>query len=158
MIAGHASGLLSPAPRTNPGALLLAELQSPMSFPWDKKELVLGSKAGVAGPFEGPASWSLSALLADSPPPRVPAALEDVGERLAGLAVGPPRPALQALRLGSCCCLDAETPLQPRGPEPARLLSPWDLPGKSTGAGCRFLLWGIFLTRGSNPCLLRWQA
>ena len=34
-------------------------------------------------------------------------------------------------------------------------------PGKSTELGCRFLLQGIFLTQGLNPCLLRllyWQA
>ena len=38
---------------------------------------------------------------------------------------------------------------------------PWDFPGKNTGVGCHFLLQGIFLTQGSNPCLLRllhWQA
>ena len=38
----------------------------------------------------------------------------------------------------------------------------WHLfPGKSTGAGCHFLLHGIFPTQGSNPRLLRllyWQA
>ena len=43
--------------------------------------------------------------------------------------------------------------LQPHGLEPARLLCPWDFPGKSTGVGCR-LLQGIFLTQGSNPGLL----
>ena len=32
----------------------------------------------------------------------------------------------------------------------ARLLRPWDSPGKSTGAGCHFLLQGIYLTHGSN--------
>ena len=37
---------------------------------------------------------------------------------------------------------------------PARLLCPWDSPGKNTGVGCRSLLLGIFLTQGSNPCLL----
>ena len=45
--------------------------------------------------------------------------------------------------------------------EPARFLCPWDCPGKTTGVGCRFLLQGIFLTRGSNPHLLHllpWQA
>ena len=30
--------------------------------------------------------------------------------------------------------------LQPHGPQPARLLCPWDSPGKRTGAGCHFLL------------------
>ena len=37
---------------------------------------------------------------------------------------------------------------------PARLLCPWDFPGKNTGVGCHFLLQGIFLTQGSNPQLL----
>ena len=35
-----------------------------------------------------------------------------------------------------------------------RLLCPWDFPGKNTGVGCHFLLQRIFLTQGSNPCLL----
>ena len=30
---------------------------------------------------------------------------------------------------------------------------PWNFPGKSTGAGCHFLLQGIFLTQGFNPGL-----
>ena len=42
--------------------------------------------------------------------------------------------------------------LQPCALWPARLLCPWDFPGKNTGVGC--LLQGIFLTQGSNPCLL----
>ena len=37
---------------------------------------------------------------------------------------------------------------------PARLLCPWDFPGKSTGVGCHFLLPRIFPTQGSNPHLL----
>ena len=41
---------------------------------------------------------------------------------------------------------------------PARLLSPWDSPGKNTGEGCHFLLQGIYLSRGSNLHLLHWQA
>ena len=43
----------------------------------------------------------------------------------------------------------------------ARLLCPRDSPGKNTGVGCHVLLQGIFLTQGSNPCLLHllhWQA
>ena len=32
-------------------------------------------------------------------------------------------------------------------------LCPWNSPGKNTGVDCHFLLWGIFLTQGSNPCL-----
>ena len=44
---------------------------------------------------------------------------------------------------------------------PARFLCPWDSPGKNTGVGCHALLQGIFLTQGSNLCLLcllHWQA
>ena len=43
----------------------------------------------------------------------------------------------------------------------ARLLCPWDSPGKNTGVGCHALLQGIFPTQGSNHyflCLLHWQA
>ena len=41
---------------------------------------------------------------------------------------------------------------------PARLLCPWDSPGKNTGVGCRSLLKGIFQTQGSKRGLLhcRW--
>ena len=42
--------------------------------------------------------------------------------------------------------------LQPHGLQPARLLCPWDFPDKSTGAGCHFLLQGIFSIQGlDNP-------
>ena len=40
--------------------------------------------------------------------------------------------------------------LPSHGLEPARLLCPWDSPGENTGAGCHFLLQGIFLTQGLN--------
>ena len=36
----------------------------------------------------------------------------------------------------------------------SRLLCPWDSPGKNTGAGCCFLLQGLFLTQGLNLGLL----
>ena len=39
-----------------------------------------------------------------------------------------------------------------------QLLWPWDFPGKNAGMGCYFLLQGIFLTQGWNPCLLYWQV
>ena len=42
--------------------------------------------------------------------------------------------------------------------ESTRLPGPWDFPGRNTGVGCHFLLPGIFLTQGSNPRLLDWQA
>ena len=36
----------------------------------------------------------------------------------------------------------------------ARLLCPWNSPGKSTGVSCHFLFQGIFLTQEWNPGLL----
>ena len=51
--------------------------------------------------------------------------------------------------------------LQPYEPQPARLLSPWDTPGKNIGVGCHALIQGIFLAQGSNwylLCLLHWQV
>ena len=50
--------------------------------------------------------------------------------------------------------------LQPHGLWPASLLCPWDSPGKNARVDCHFLLQEIFLTQGSNPCLLyllHWQ-
>ena len=38
--------------------------------------------------------------------------------------------------------------------ESARLLCPWNSPGKNTGVGSHSLLQGIFLTQGSKPGLL----
>ena len=43
--------------------------------------------------------------------------------------------------------------LQPSGLYPARLLYPWDSPGKNTGMGCHALFREIFPTQGSNPGL-----
>ena len=51
--------------------------------------------------------------------------------------------------------------LWPYGLWPARLLCPWDSPGKNTGVDFCALLQGIFLTQGSNQhllCLLHWQV
>ena len=62
-----------------------------------------------------------------------------------------------------CVCLRSVVSysLWPHGLQPARLLCPWNFPGKNTRAGYCFLLQGIFPTQGSNPHLLRllsWQA
>ena len=48
--------------------------------------------------------------------------------------------------------------LWPYGLYPARLLCPWDFPGKNTGMGCHALFQGIFLAQGSNTHLWHWQA
>ena len=60
---------------------------------------------------------------------------------------------------GCVCMLVAKSCLtlcDPMGP--ARLLCPWDSPGKNTGVGCHCLLQGIFPNQGSNPRLLHWQV
>ena len=43
--------------------------------------------------------------------------------------------------------------LQAHGLQPARLLCPWNSPGKNTGVGYHALLQGIFPTQGSKPGL-----
>ena len=40
------------------------------------------------------------------------------------------------------------------GCSPPGSLGPWNFPGKNTGAGCHFLLQGIFPAQGSNPHIL----
>ena len=45
--------------------------------------------------------------------------------------------------------------LPPHRLKPAKLLCPWDSPGKNTGVGCHFLLQAIFPTQGSNSHLLQ---
>ena len=47
--------------------------------------------------------------------------------------------------------------LQPYGLYPARLLCPWDSPGKNIGVGCHALVQGIFPTQGLNPGLLHYR-
>ena len=63
-----------------------------------------------------------------------------------------------SMHVSRVCAKSRPTLLQPHGLQLARLLSLWDFPAKNTGADCHFLLQGIFPTRGSNPCLLYWQA
>ena len=38
--------------------------------------------------------------------------------------------------------------LRPHGLQPARLLYPWDFPGKNNGVGCHFLLQGNLPNQG----------
>ena len=62
---------------------------------------------------------------------------------------------------GVCACSVVSVmsyTLWPHGLQPARLLCPWDSPGKNARVGCHFLLQEIYPTQGSNPCLLHcWQ-
>ena len=53
-----------------------------------------------------------------------------------------------------CVCvklLQSCLSVQPYELQPARLLCPWDSPGKNTGVACHFLLQEIYPTHGSNP-------
>ena len=51
-------------------------------------------------------------------------------------------------------CSVVSDSLQPCGLQPARLLCPWNSPGKNTGVDCHSLLHGIFPTQGSDTGLL----
>ena len=51
----------------------------------------------------------------------------------------------------------AHTPW-PHGLQHARLLWPWDSPGKNTGMGCHFPSPGDLLDPGTKPMSLTWQA
>ena len=58
---------------------------------------------------------------------------------------------------GGCVCVIysvVSNSLQPHGLQPARLLCPWDSPGKITRVDCHSLLQRIFPTQGLNPGLL----
>ena len=64
-----------------------------------------------------------------------------------------------------CVCMPAKllqsNSFWPSGLWPARLLCPWDFPGKNTELGYHVLLQGIFPSQGLNPRLLHllhWQA
>ena len=53
-----------------------------------------------------------------------------------------------------CVCVVMSDSLWPHGLQPARLLRPWDSPGKNSRVGCHFLLQWIFPTQGLSPDLL----
>ena len=52
-----------------------------------------------------------------------------------------------------CSCSVVFNSSQPHGLSPARLLCPWNSPGKNTGVGCHSLLLGTFPTQGANCSL-----
>ena len=55
-------------------------------------------------------------------------------------------------------CLVMSDSLCPHGLYFARLLCPWDFPGKKTELGCQFPFQAIFPPQWLNPHLLHWQA
>ena len=60
---------------------------------------------------------------------------------------------ISKLFIWSWVCAQSCSTLWPHRLQPTRLLCSRDFPGKNTGVGCHFLLQGIFLTQGLNPCL-----
>ena len=78
-----------------------------------------------------------------------PAEPTSLDSRSAGSSLPREPPVLRALLSRSV----RSDPLRPRGLQLARLLCPWDSPGKSTGVGSHALLHRIFLTQGSSPDL-----
>ena len=68
---------------------------------------------------------------------------------------------LYILNLLYLCCLVTKsclTLLPPHKLQPARLLCPWDFPGKNTGVGCHFLFQENLPNPGWNLHLMNWQA
>ena len=68
---------------------------------------------------------------------------------------------LQSVTRCVLTCSVVSDSLRLHGQKSARLLCPWDSPGKSAAAGGHALLQGILQTQGSNPHLqrlLHWQA
>ena len=53
-----------------------------------------------------------------------------------------------------CVCLVMSSSQRPHGLQLAKLLCPWNFPGKNTGVGCHFLLQRIFQIQESSLCLL----
>ena len=69
------------------------------------------------------------------------------------------RPIYSIVSVGHVCvCSVVSNSLWPHGLQLARLLCPWNFPGKNTEVGCHFLLQGIFPSQGSNLYPLLWYA
>ena len=84
--------------------------------------------------------------------------LDEKGVGRSRVQLGPCPSEMPARGLG---CSVVSGSLRPHRLQPARLHCPWNFPGKNIGAGCHFLLQGIFPTQGSNLHLLgllHWQC
>ena len=66
----------------------------------------------------------------------------------------PKRSFLGKKRMCVLSCSVVSNSLQPHGLKPARLLRPWNSPGKNTGVASHSLLQGILPTQGSKPGFL----
>ena len=78
-------------------------------------------------------------------------------DHISALKSSPPRGPVLCAALSCSAMSDSATP----GLYPARLLYPWDFPGRNIAVVCYFPLQGIFPTQGWHPrllCLLHWQG
>ena len=105
---------------------------------------ILGVKA-----LESPPTPLLSALLSDQPLGGLYVVCGLWGELWTQTLTGWFHPIMQCVFVAQSC-----PTLQTHGLEPARLLCPWNSPGKNNGVGSYSLLQGIFLTQRSNLDLL----
>ena len=71
---------------------------------------------------------------------------------------GLPFPSPKNVSAAAAKSLQSCPTLRPHRRQPTGLPCPWDSPGKNTGVGCHFLLWGIFPTQGLNLSLLHQQV
>ena len=95
-----------------------------------------------------------------SPPPLPWSILTKSIALTVGLIAGPPYQTL-ILPYNLCYLLSHVQLFAPQGLQPARLLCPWNSPGKNTGVGSHALLQRLFQTQRSSSHLLGlllWQA
>ena len=130
-------------------------------FPWHemKGRVPLGFSGGTGSLRTGhPSTSVLPSSACRSPCQAMPGSV-----CLDMLPTPPFSKVLIPLRMGFClkmrcvCVLSHSVvsySLWPHRLQPARLLCPWNFPAKNTGAGCHFLLQGLFPTQGSNSHLL----
>ena len=124
-------------------------------------QVQLGTDPTVPG---GPSAGHLSPLLGHVPGSLLPHRPPKTQPDLRDFPSGPPqvrapicsRPAgwrqLAGCR-GQCSVMSSS--LWPHGLQPARLLCPWESPGKNPGVDYHVLLQGIFSIQGSRPHLLQ---
>ena len=80
------------------------------------------------------------------------------GQRPLRQAEATDEPHVQNLESSSKTDARVRDSLALHGLQPARLLCPWDFPGKNIGMGCHFLLQGIFPTQRHLLHLPHWQT
>ena len=88
----------------------------------------------------------------DGSPPDAPSLGFSRQEHWSGLPF--PSPMHESEKWNWSCSVMSD-PQQPHGPQPSRLLHPWDSPGKSTGVGCHCSL--LLSTLNMHKDTLSWH-